>query len=436
LDTPRREREARVRALVAVTPAAASRLGSLAQFFEQVDYNGRRLAKLNVPLEEAIGALDDFGALLQPVLAGAFQPAREQLHLATILALNNAYYEVREAEAQTLFGLYRAETEAASLEDALRGFLRVLTRAVHARAGRITLRHGASQLARPFYVERGSAGERLISSELSKGRYASYWSYPVGDTAAVQFGFAVPYPWLPREMALLGAAAKRCGEAMDRARLENAVRRFAAERRRVEEEERRRIGRELHDEAGQSLLALRLQLELMEREAPMPLARRLRETRELAGRTVVELRRIVAALSPSTLERLGLRAALRHMAQRFRHVYPCKLRVSIAEFGAPVSRRLEEVVYRVAQECFQNITKHSGATRVMLSLRIADSRFRLCVADNGAGFCADEIGKKPLAFGLEGMRERAASIGGTLAVRSAPGQGARIVLDLPYPSTP
>ncbi|MGD0500189.1 MAG: sensor histidine kinase [Bryobacteraceae bacterium] len=433
-DPPRREREARIRALAAITPAAASRLRTLAQFFEQVEYNGRRLAKLNVPPEEAGAALDSFGTLLDPVLAGAFQPAREQLRLATVLTLNKAYYEVREAEAQTLFGLYRAEMEAAGLEEALRGFVRVLTRAVRARAGRLTLRDGAgaSRLARPLYAERGSAAERLISSDLSKGRYASYWSYPVGETAAVQFGFAVPYPWLPRELALLGAAAKRCGEAMDRARLENAMKRLQAEARRAEEEERRRIGRELHDEVGQSLLFLRLQLEMLEREAPEPLARRLREARGMAGRTVAELRRIVAALSPATLERLGLRPALRRLAERFRRTHPCKLRVSLAELAAPLSRRQEEVVYRVAQECLQNITKHSGATRVMLSLGTADSRVRLRVTDNGAGFCADEIRKKAMAFGLEGMRERAALIGGTLAIRSAPGKGARIVLDLPY----
>src|SRR4030088_2186209 len=74
-----------IRAFVAITPAAASRLRSHSSFLEQVDYNGRRLAKLNVPPAEVNEVLLEFGAILDPVLAGRFQPAREQLHLATIL---------------------------------------------------------------------------------------------------------------------------------------------------------------------------------------------------------------------------------------------------------------------------------------------------------------------------------------------------------------
>jgi signal transduction histidine kinase len=96
----------------------------------------------------------------------------------------------------------------------------------------------------------------------------------------------------------------------------------------------------------------------------------------------------------------------------------------------------QEVIYRVAQECLQNIAKHSGATQVNLSLRSADKSIRLSVADNGAGFCAETARNQPMSFGLAGMRERAALLGGTLAVRSAPGEGARITLQLPRSSAP
>jgi signal transduction histidine kinase len=434
----RRYNALQIRAFLAITPAAASRLRSLPQFLQQVEYNGRRLAKLNVPPSAVDEVLREFGALLDPVLAGQFEPAREQLHLATVLILNDAYYQVREAESQAFFGLYHAETEATGLDDLLRRIVRILTPAFQASAGRLFLldRPAAGKLSRPLYIERGQPDERLIADPEMRGRYASYWSYPIRSAALVQFGFPVRYPWLPRELALLVAAGERCHEALERARMQREIRRLEAEARRAEEEERRRIGRELHDEAGQSMLLLRLQLEMMERDAPEALRPRLAETRAIAERAVAELRRLVAALSPAVLERLGLKSALRQLAARFRKTHPAGLRLRVSTPSEPLPMQTQEVIYRVAQECLQNIAKHSQATHVNISLGTADKSIRLSVADNGAGFCAETARNQPMSFGLAGMRERAALLGGTLAVRSAPGVGARIILQLPRSSAP
>jgi signal transduction histidine kinase len=434
----RRYNALQIRAFLAITPAAASRLRSLPQFLQQVEYNGRRLAKLNVPPSAVDEVLREFGALLDPVLAGQFEPAREQLHLATVLILNDAYYQVREAESQAFFGLYHAETEATGLDDLLRRIVRILTPAFQASAGRLFLldRPAAGKLSRPLYIERGQPDERLIADPEMRGRYASYWSYPIRSAALVQFGFPVRYPWLPRELALLVAAGERCHEALERARMQREIRRLEAEARRAEEEERRRIGRELHDEAGQSMLLLRLQLEMMERDAPEALRPRLAETRAIAERAVAELRRLVAALSPAVLERLGLKSALRQLAARFRKTHPAGLRLRVLTPSEPLPMQTQEVIYRVAQECLQNIAKHSQATHVNISLGTADKSIRLSVADNGAGFCAETARNQPMSFGLAGMRERAALLGGTLAVRSAPGVGARIILQLPRSSAP
>jgi signal transduction histidine kinase len=462
----RRYHPLQIRAFLAITAAAASRLRSLPQFLEQVAYNGRRLAKLNVPPSAVDEVLREFGGLLDPVLAGHFEPAREQLHLATVLILNDAFYQVREAECQAFFGLYHAETEAAGLEDLLRRIVRILTPAFQASAGRLFLldRPASGKLLRPLYIERGQPDERLIADPKMRGRYASYWSFPIGSSsidpdrsplpgsiaaapaaqcrpakgtaALLQFGFRVPYPWLPRELALLAAMGERCHEALERARLEGEIRRLEVEARRAEEEERHRIGRELHDEAGQSMLLLRLQLEMIERDAPAPLRPRLAETRAIAERAVTELRRLVAALSPAVLERLGLESALRHLASRFRRMHPAGLRVRISSPPEHLPMPTQEVIYRVAQECLQNIAKHSEATQVNLSLRSADKSIRLSVADNGAGFYAETARNQPMSFGLAGMQERAALLGGTLAVRSAPGDGVRITLQLPRSSAP
>jgi two-component system sensor histidine kinase UhpB len=218
--------------------------------------------------------------------------------------------------------------------------------------------------------------------------------------------------------------------AAERARNAIEMRRMAEQARHSEEEERHRIGRELHDEAGQSLLMLRLQLEMMERNASPELAVRLADARGTVESIVTELRQIVSALSPAPLERLGLAAALRHLLARFRKTHQAVLRTRIA-VPERLPRKIEEVVYRVAQESLQNVAKHSRATRVNLWLTATDKIVRLRVSDNGKGFRPAPEGGNQQTFGLTGMRDRAALLGGSLQLRSAPGKGTAIVLSLP-----
>jgi len=290
-----------------------------------------------------------------------------------------------------------------------------------------------SKLAKPLYLQRGH--DEAIADPEMRGRFASYWSFPVAPAALLQFGFAKPYPWLPREETLLHAVTERCREAIEKARLQTEIRRLEAESRKAEEDERRRIGRELHDEAGQSLLVLRLQLEMMERDASPEMRPRLAEARGVAEHTVDELRRIVAALSPSVLERLGLPAALRQLVARFHKVHSSEVRLRVSGACDAFPRQLQEVIYRVAQESLQNIAKHSQATRVNLLLQSTDKRVRLSISDNGAGFHQEAALGKPMSFGLAGMRERAALLHGTLTIHTAPGKGVRVLLELPQSST-
>lgn len=419
--------------ILAVTPAAASEFRFLSGFIEQVEYNGRRLAKLNVSPEHVVASLDDFDALLARLFAQRFGPAREQLRLVTQFALQAAYYKVREAEAQAFFGLSRAEAEAENLDDLLRRSVRVLAASFRAVAGRLFPEIGKRdrRLANPQYVERGRRGEAWIVDDDMRGRYSSYWSFPLGDSGLIQFAFSTRYPWLPRELMLLEAASSRCAGAIERVRLRDEVRRLGEEARQAEREERRRIGRDLHDEAGQSLLLMRLKLEMLERQAPPDIRPVVSDVREIAEQTVVELRRVIRALGPGVLERLGLRQALQQSAARFRKMHAARLVTRIAAIPESIPRQTAEVIYRVAQECLQNVVKHSHASRVNLFLQTTDKRIRLGVRDNGDG-CAPELaGLKASSFGLMGMRERASLLGGTLAVASKPGKGFSVTLDLP-----
>lgn len=422
-----------MRALLAIAPQAASRLRTLDDFLEHVEYNGRRLAKMNMPLVEVNQRLTEFGAEAQSALETSHAPAREHLHLLTTLALNQSYFAVRESEAQAFFGLYHAESEASNLDDLLQKLVRILARSFRARSGRLVLlsEAPAGKLARPLYIQHGKPEENLVLSADMRGAHQSYWSFPVHQVALIQLGFAKPYPWLPRELALLHATGERCWEAIERARMEHEMRRLEVAARNAEEEERRRIGRELHDEAAQSLLLLRLQLEMMQRDAPEAMHPKLAQTRVIAERTIEELRRTIAALSPAQLERLGLQRALYQLTLRLRRDHSGQVKVQIAEDCGEIERSAQEVIYRVAQESLNNICKHSQATRIKLLLDSTDKSVRLSIRDNGTGFNAEKALAKPMSFGLAGMRERAALLGGTLQVRSSPGKGATVTLELP-----
>jgi signal transduction histidine kinase len=471
-------------ALAAITPSAAARVLARDQpalkFIEQVEYNGRRLAKLNLPPSAILEALQEYDQLLGPMLKtlipdehSNFQWVRDQLHFCVILTLNNAYYQVREAETQAFYELFRIELESRNLEELLRRFLESLVHACRADAGRLyllnedssewVLRAGSpdpdslSVPNRPGLVKKLSKSRYLNGDAQSAGalldeswhsRFRSCWSIPLaaeGRTAGVmQFAFIKTCEWLPREQELLAAAAERCLMAAEKARLvedlaqrEEQVRRLAEHMLHVEEIERRRISRELHDEAGQSLLCIRLQMELVEQALPEHEGEwraKLREARDLTERTILEMRRLIAALSPAVLEQLGLGAALRQLINRFQRLHAgCRIRLQLSKMGV-LPQQLEVIAYRLVQECFNNIGKHSGATHVNINLASADGRLKLVVEDNGVGFRVEEALAKRESFGLSGMRERVALLGGEFQVESrteGAKRGTKISIELP-----
>ncbi len=420
-------------AIAAISPPAICRSTSLRRFLEEMDLTGRQLANLNVPPGDINHALARCDQFLDSVLAGRFQPGREQILLAIQITLREAFYRVREAECQTFFGLYEAELGAAGREDLLNRFLRVLVKAFGARTGRLLLSDGpfGSDLARPHYILRGQSGECLIRDSKLHGKYACYWSYPLGPSVVLQLCFSVPRCWLPREEELLAVAAAHCRQALERAGMLREIRRLQTASRKIEQEERHRIARDLHDDVGQALACLRLELEMLQREVPPGLRTRLGEACALAGRTATELRRAVASLSPSVLERMGLAAALRHFVARFRRVHRIPLTLRLPAGPLRLDKAFEAALYHIAEECLQNVAQHSGARHVIVCLRRADKTVRLTVSDNGAGFHAEKALHQPNSFGLTGIRDRAALLRGTLTIRSAPGSGTKVTVEFP-----
>ncbi|HTS67074.1 MAG TPA: sensor histidine kinase [Candidatus Acidoferrales bacterium] len=200
----------------------------------------------------------------------------------------------------------------------------------------------------------------------------------------------------------------------------------------VEEEGRRRLSRELHDEIGQTLALL--QIEISHAQAllagpPGLLKARLDRARELAERTVQTIRNISVLLRPALLDDLGLVPALQFQLEDFlrRSGIQCEFVEDNVADRLPDS--VKTCVYRVVQEALHNCEKHSGARMVRVSVRQLPECLVTEIEDNGRGFQPDA--KPGGGLGLLGIRERAANAGGTLIIDSAPGRGARIALRIP-----
>jgi signal transduction histidine kinase len=210
----------------------------------------------------------------------------------------------------------------------------------------------------------------------------------------------------------------------------------------VQEEERRRLARELHDGIGQILTALKNQLERIERRAAgdaPELAPQLADAVDLAGAALRDTRELSRLLRPPVLDDLGLAAALRWLARTMgeRTELAVELDWRLPEERLPAE--LETLIFRVVQEALTNALKHSGAEGARVEVERAGATLVTRISDPGAGFdpaAALAPGGDPggAGYGLRGMRDRVELFGGRLAVRSAPGEGTVLELELPAPA--
>lgn len=193
----------------------------------------------------------------------------------------------------------------------------------------------------------------------------------------------------------------------------------------LQERERKSMARNLHDELGQSLTTIQIET------SAILGARRLTSVRNSAA--VIQdmvrgihamVRGMLRDLRPGALDEFGLRAALLDLVETWRGRNPgVEVAMDIAEMPESVPEVVAVSAYRFMQECLTNIARHALATHVTLTVAVVRGRLRLHVEDNGRGF---DPGARATGFGLTGMRERVAGLGGTLDLRSAPGQGTRI----------
>lgn len=250
-----------------------------------------------------------------------------------------------------------------------------------------------------------------------------------------------PFAFNDEEVALLEELASNISYGIEalRTHAENEesraqLRGLMASREDAREEERKYIAREVHDELGQILTGLKLNVSVLEQKYAADsasLREHLRETMMLTDRSLQVARNVASALRPAALE-MGIISALEWLAGRFESNTGIQCEINIDDTEIQFDENLAIALFRIVQESLTNVSRHAKAQKVIITIyKDADDYF-LKVRDNGMGF--DASSKKLNSFGLVGIRERALILGGTAVINSRPGNGTEIVVQIPAQS--
>jgi PAS domain S-box-containing protein len=206
----------------------------------------------------------------------------------------------------------------------------------------------------------------------------------------------------------------------------------------VAETERRLIAAELHDQVGQSLTAMNINLNILRGQLPesaTELVQRVDDTLQLVDQTAVRIRDLMTQLRPSVLDDYGLYPALEVAAEQFTQRTGVPVNVSRQPAGGEIVRLStteETALFRIVQEALVNCARHAGASQIKITLKMLKNKLRLIIADNGHGFDPEESdrSKENGGWGLRIMRERAQAVGARLQVESSPGEGTTVKVEL------
>jgi signal transduction histidine kinase len=450
-------------------------------FDENLAYFGARLAKLRIDTRAIRSALALFEQLCRPYLDSIFgeddvdsRAAMEMISSAAFVAVTGAYFDERSKQTAALLEVLDVELKDGEVRAMLQQVLEITCRTFDAAAGAILLRDVDSDFLRveatvgfpeemrgEFSVKlgQGLAGaivhtgepeivldpsrDRRILSPMLRQKAKSLWGVPLkteGRTIGVIIvGFSKPYDWLPTERDLMRAIADRSALAVDRARITQALREreariaeLSGHLLKAQEEERKRISRELHDETGQALMVIRLYLGMLDQHLTSRAAKgKVKETVQVVDNTVEGLRRIIGKLSPLVLQELGLFAAIRKEVKYLENK-GVKTRVAIADEVGRLASDVETALYRIVQEALHNVAKHAQARNVNIQMTREAEVVRLVVEDDGVGIFP-KANFRGNSFGLAGIKERVSMLGGDVRVVSLKGKGTRIEVTVPAP---
>jgi signal transduction histidine kinase len=208
----------------------------------------------------------------------------------------------------------------------------------------------------------------------------------------------------------------------------------------VQEEERKRISRELHDEVGKALTAINMNLAILQRdgaaEAAALLSKKVADIGSLLGGAMATLHSFARELRPTMLDELGLGPALRSYLKEYAQRTGLLVRFERCAGAEQLSHEQKTMVFRVVQEGLTNVAKHAQASRVDVTLRAVNNGIRLRINDNGRGFAVDQqrraAGKGKKRLGLLGMQERVRLVNGRFTVKSLPKKGTTVEVEVPF----
>jgi PAS domain S-box-containing protein len=223
---------------------------------------------------------------------------------------------------------------------------------------------------------------------------------------------------------------KRAAEELEEANLQ--LRLLSRRLFEVQEEERRHLARELHDEIGQALTAAKINLQSVTEDKGSATFARLQETTAILDRLLGQVRQISLDLRPSMLDDLGLVPALRSMVDQQTQRAGIEMSFSASELPGNVPAEIQMTCFRIAQEALTNVVRHAGSTRVDVEFGYDRGYLRLLVRDNGRGF--DVAAERRAGLGLTGIKERAALAGGRAGIISLPNKGTTVEVSLPLDS--
>jgi signal transduction histidine kinase len=250
-------------------------------------------------------------------------------------------------------------------------------------------------------------------------------------------GIERPKRFLDRDVAILTGIGRQAGIAVENSYLYENLRFYARRIMQAQENERKRIARELHDDTIQSLIALSRRLEGLvtsEEQLSEGAARRIRDLWRQTDEMIHRVREFSQNLRPSVLDDLGLLPTLEELTSDMNRQAGIKAEFKVSGQKRRLSSEAELTLFRIVQEALSNVRRHSQATQVTTTIELADSAVRMTVEDNGIGFRPPKLTDDLRAedgLGLIGMHERVRLLGGNLAIDSELGRGTRVVADVP-----